>query len=399
VLTLTKSQKTADKLTDHWLKHESMHKPFLLGGGAGTGKTFFVAYKLEKWNLRPEDVLVMAYTGQAVFVLRMRSVNAFTIHSQLYELIEIIATDEDGNPKYRDGIPYTDLTFRLRESLPFKPKLIIVEEASFVNKKLAQEINSFGCPTLYVGDHIQLPPVTGELYFTEEKLDFSLEDVMRQALDSQLMQFITATRRREKINYDDYRRDVTVLRASDRLQTFLTFREVFKNADMIICATNKQRQAYVDLYREIFHKADSPFPVAGEKMICRKNKWNNLLNGFPLVNGSVGYSKYDVDEYDMKKGIYLMDFQPIYIKNDYYDNLQCDMDVLTQPFGNKNIPPWKNYNWFEHGSAISVHLSQGAQYPRPLYVPSRTSYGEYKYKIDYTAVSRAEKHLFIVIED
>ena len=399
---LTRSQKHAKIAINKWFKSSVKYKrPFKLGGAAGTGKTFLINHILEEWGIPYHKILVMAYTGQAVSVLRRRGVKAFTIHSQIKELHLIDKTDERGNVIHRDGIPYKMKTWKTIEELGYNYELILVDEASFVDISLAKDIESFGIPVLYIGDHEQLDPVAGRSSFTREQLDFELVDPMRQALDSPLLRYLTDIRLENKIIPSSYESDVYFIKGKGSMdRTMRRFHHLIKDSSITITATNKQRQIFTNEYRKHYYMTDNPIPVSGEKLISRRNRWNYKLGDYPLVNGTIGYSLYDIPlcDIDYRNKTFQMDFQPNYIKFDYYDNMTCDLDFLMQPFGDKEVPHYRNFNLMEHASAISTHLSQGAQFKSVLFIPSPTKHTEYEKKINYTAASRAEKELFILID-
>lgn len=399
---LTLSQRYADiDVTKWWKSGDRYIRPYRLGGAAGTGKTFFIYYIIEKLKIPWHKVLIMAYTGQAVSVLRRRGMRAFTIHSQIKELEFVDKVDDKGNIIHRNGIPYKEPRWTTVDEIVGEYELILVDEASFVNKKLAVDIESFGIPVMYVGDHEQLDPVMGESSFTRETLDFELLDQMRQAKDSSLLRYLTDVRLGNPIKPSSYRDGVFFISGKNKMPaTVRRYRKLIQDVDIILAASNKQRQLFTNAYREEYFKTDNPIPVAGERMICRRNRWNYKLGDYPLVNGTLGHVLYNIPmcDIDYKNRIFHMDFQPTYIKHDYFDNMVCDLDFLTQPFGDKDVPHYRNYNLMEYGSAISVHLSQGAQFKNVIYLPS-TYKGddEYRRKIDYTAGSRTEENLFILV--
>ena len=54
-------------------------------------------------------------------------------------------------------------------------------------------------------------------------------------------------------------------------------------------------------------------------------------------------------------------------------------------------------NKFEYGYAITAHLSQGSQCPRVLFIDGRFHDEETTRKLRYTAITRAQKTVHIVI--
>jgi exodeoxyribonuclease-5 len=150
--TLSQDQANALRRIGAWYRSKS--SPFLtLGGYAGTGKTTLIAYLRRALTDYDADVSVAfcAYTGKATRVLQeklreqkvmRRGDSVSTIHSLIY-------TTEDAP----GGVP----KWIRREKV--ERDLIIVDEASMVDKAIWDDLLSFGVPILAVGDHGQLPPV------------------------------------------------------------------------------------------------------------------------------------------------------------------------------------------------------------------------------------------------
>ena len=68
---LTRSQKEAYSIFYDWYTGSKRRKPILrIGGCAGVGKTFLIRYILQQLDLLDNECYVVAYTGQAVNVLR-----------------------------------------------------------------------------------------------------------------------------------------------------------------------------------------------------------------------------------------------------------------------------------------------------------------------------------------
>jgi ATP-dependent exoDNAse (exonuclease V) alpha subunit len=402
----TGDQSKAIFILDLWkMTWPELEKHYMkVGGAAGTGKTWLINYMLNKWGLNPNRVLIMAYTGQAVSVMRMRGIDAFTIHSVMFEVVEVPYI-RDGKPVMNRGIPVLVPQFRPVEEYLYEYDLIIVDEYSFVNTPLedliiskAYKRNGRKIPIIMTGDHLQLGPVVGESAFKEEDLDIVLNEPTRQALDSNLGKFLLNLRTTGRVKISsEYGSDVIFLPINNTLENFYKANEeMMILSSMVISATNKDRQEITNIYRrEQLHKED-PIPVHGERMICRKNRWNMKLEGIPLVNGTMGYNLYPIpmSDIDRKNKTFIMNFRPIFNEYDYYDNLLCDLDFLSQPFGNKEVPNYRgSFNLFEHAYSISTHLSQGAEYPSVMFLDKPHWDEDYSMRVRYTAASRAKQNL------
>ena len=402
---LTRSQKDAyDLFKDWYYTGNKKHKPILrIGGCSGVGKSFLIRFILQQMGLMDNEVYVVAYTGQAVNVLRQGGILAKTIHSTFFHSKEVPLLNDKGHPIIRSGIPLMTTKFTPIKKLPSTLKLIIVDEASFLPQSLEDIIRDYNVPILETGDPIQLPPVTGKQCFNMDNLDYFMTDIMRQARDSEIIDLATRIRNYEPVDISSYGREVQFIWQQDTMEgTFHRFRPFFKGADGIIASTNKRRQVYTDLDREYIIKTDSPYPRKGERMICRKNDWNLMLGPYPLTNGTQGICAYNISksEQDPVTGIYTMDFIPDFSKDTAFEGLVCDSKFLKAPFGNKDMNYYERLNpgkKFEYAHVISAHLSQGCSLDTVLFLDSFNRNTEYHMRLRYTAITRAKKKLYYAL--
>lgn len=176
---------------------------FRLFGYAGTGKTTCVPHIVKALGLDPDrDVLYGAYTGKAAHVLNTKGVPAETIHSLLYRVRErdrgYLQSLEDELAELTDGdAPQADVdrlvaaigeekarlrrpSFTLNPESPVRDvSLVVLDEVSMVDDRMAQDLMSFGTPLLVLGDPAQLPPVGGDGYFTAAAPDAMLTQIQR----------------------------------------------------------------------------------------------------------------------------------------------------------------------------------------------------------------------------
>ncbi len=401
---LTEDQKREYKrLTDWYFSKNKKKKPiWRLGGYAGVGKDHLIKFFIQQQNFMRNECYVVAYTGQAVNVMRQRGVYAKTIHSTFMHPMEVPLYNNKGEIIMRRGIPVTTMKFVPVKKLPDTVKLIICNEASFVSDETEKLMLRYNVPILEVGDPLQLPPVTGKQAFTMENLDGQMNQIMRQRKDSEIIQLATAIRYYNPIDTSSFNTDVRFLRAHKYPEdTFSAFRPFFKHADIILTATNKERDVYTTMYREQILGTKSPYPLKGEPLVCRRSDWSLTLEGYPLTNGTRGYAvhKVGMSEVDTKHNVYSLDFRPEFIQNDYFDNLQCDLNFLRFPFGEKedDVIKYNPGKKFEYAHAMSVHLSQGSSFENVLFCDKYIPNIEFGMRLRYTAVTRASKRLVYIL--
>lgn len=398
--TLTPSQKRGFECFDAWFTNKGFKKPgkqiLRIGGPAGTGKSFFIKFLIDYYHLTPDNCIVSAYTGRAVSVLQLNGIFSKTIHASFMHTISEQMRDANGELMFRGDIPIMTQRYVPMKTLRPGIKLIIIDESSFLPENLQKMIQKFGLPILETGDPIQLPPVAGRQCFHMNNLDCYFTDPMRQAKDSEILDLATRIREECKVDIHAYGNQVEILKQKPTVEdSFMTFLPHIWHSDCVITATNKQRQVVVDMYRRRLLHTDSPYPVRGDRLICRRNNWNLVLGDFPLTTGTLGTARSIVGRSDIfrNKKQYEVDFAPDFTSNDYYDGLVCDSDFLLQPFGNKQVDPFNNGNKLEYAQAITVHLAQGSQFPYVLYFDGYMDRGEYTMRLRYTAVTRAQQFL------
>src|SRR5574342_964575 len=193
-ITLSEDQDRAlNKIVDWWkyskvrIKDDSenikLAESFItLGGFAGTGKTTIMS-ELRK-AIDAKYVNFMALTGKATLNMRkklyasnvMKSQDeCTTIHKFMYSPI---IDEKTGQIK------------EWRKSPKRTPDLIIIDEASMVNREIWNDLVSIGVPILAIGDHGQLPPIQkGDPFNLMENPQIRLEKIHRQAEDSPIIRF------------------------------------------------------------------------------------------------------------------------------------------------------------------------------------------------------------------
>ena len=378
---------------ERWNK-SGMNQIFEISGAAGTGKTTIAKYLIDKFGLSLDEVLCVAYMGKAALQLSRSGLPAKTIHSACYDYIKILDKDENGNIQfYPSGKPKTKFTFVKKEKLPKHIKLILLDEAGMVPENMAKDLISFGIPIMALGDLNQLPPVFGKPYFLQYP-DVILNQIMRQAEGNPIIYLAHRILNYKELQYGVYGSSCVINKNDLNDYTFL-------HSDIILTGTNRLRWEINSLFREHLLPNIKPNKLnIGEKIICRKNNWNKSINDtIYLTNGLSGFVVYvDYEKFDGKK--LKIDFRPDFI-NKSFKNLTIDFEHLfSNPKDDKEFDPFNFVlNKFEFANAITVHLSQGSQWPSVLFLKEKMlsmTKETYK-KLLYTAITRAEQRITIAI--
>lgn len=361
---LTPEQAKAISEIKTWFKNRYTTfppRPFKLAGLAGTGKSTLVPYIIDDLGLDDSQVRYCAYTGKAALVLRKKGLPATTIHKLIYKPVEL---------------PDGKVIFVKNFQMDFGVKLILVDESSMVDKKLQEDLESYGIPVLYIGDHGQLPPVSSDIANIMLHPDYRLETIHRQAMDNPIIWIAHQARQGMKIKVGSYGNKVQKL-------THKNFRdEHMWKASQILCGKNATRNVINQKFRVQAGFHTSPYPLPEDKLICLKN---SSANG--LINGMIGACiNYDIDTH-------MLSFES---DEDLYYNLPV-VDCIF--LGSKPEKYIKEVEQFDFGYAITVHKSQGSQFEKVLLIEEQLAGGSDNHRRWlYTGITRAIDKLIIVSE-
>jgi len=386
MISLSPDQKKVLKDVILWFKKDRATIPFVtLGGYAGTGKTTLIAVLRKKLHVIQDELKVgfASYTGKAARMLRqkLKGQNVIypkdtvgTIHSLIYSPI---VNDEE-------------------EIVGWEPKkkiecdLIIIDEASMVDETIWRHLLAYGIPIIVVGDHGQLPPISGNFNLMQKPL-LKLDEIHRQAKKNPIISLSIQAREKGFIKCQAY--SDTVVKY-DRLQpdTQEQMNELlcgYDNDTLILCGYNKTR-IKLNLFIRNALGFESPYPVNGDRVIClRNNHKDHIFNGMLGVIQSIER----VNDAWYRAHILMDGEEKTYqglISATQFNNPQA----LNYTHQRKEIMMG---DLFDFGYALTVHKAQGSQAKRVILFEERfpkMTDDEWKRWL-YTAVTRAEEELYI----
>jgi exodeoxyribonuclease-5 len=386
---LNPQQNTATKEAKKWWDSHT-NQTFEISGPAGSGKTTIVYELIKNIGLKHDEVLFMAYVGKATMALALKGNFAKTIHSSIYNLVDVPKLDENGIPLQKNGRILTTATFAKKESLPKNIKLLVIDEGSMVDHRIAKDVLSYGLPVLVLGDLDQLPPVFGKSYFLQNP-DVILTQIMRQNENNPIIWLSQRAKKGLRIDYGKYG-DMCYVIPKDQIDDNL-----LKNSDIIICGKNETRQNINTYYRETIQGVKQKVPVYGDKIVCRQNNWKlSVDENIFLINGLIGYVEdIYLDTYNGKS--ICIDFRPEFMEDKVFHKIPIDFEYLFQSVTEKSGGRLSFWNKFQFARAITCHLSQGSQYGKVLVYRERIGSWDYQKKWDYTAFTRAIHGLVIAM--
>lgn len=388
---LTKKQEEGLKIAIK--RYNDREKYTVISGYAGSGKSTLVRFIIEAINIDEIKVCYVAYTGKAAEVLRKKgNKNVCTLHKLLY----------DHFPKPTGGF------FRKPKS-SIDYDIVIVDEVSMAPKTLMDLLFTHKCYVICLGDPFQLPPVDkNEDNHLLDHPHIFLDEIMRQAEDSEIIQLSMKIRHNESINVFDGN-NVKIL-SKDSLNTGMLLW-----ADQILVGTNATRISLNNQMRNLLGRGE--FPEDGDKVICLKNYWDDFsVDGDPLVNGTIGtlqnsfktfrkipkYIRSNYDKFDILQANFIVD-------NTLYENVEMDNKMILT---NQKCCDWQTAyklnkmksklgpivpKEFAYGYAITGHKAQGSEWDKVLVIEERFPFDKNEHaRWLYTAVTRASDKVVLI---
>jgi exodeoxyribonuclease-5 len=386
MLELSPDQKQALNMLLDFVKTSNPAKQFItLGGYAGTGKTTIISELRKRINTEHPKINVAfcAFTGKAVQVLKNKLVTnqallkkdeISTIHGLIYRTIE----DDRGavvgwERKELDGI---------------EADLIIVDEASMVDQKIWSDLLSYGKPIIAVGDHGQLPPISGNFNLMSSP-EHKLEKIHRQASENPIIQISILARENGKIPHQKWAKNIFKVPMSEGHEYYEDLFSSYNQDTLVLCNFNNTRlRLNQAIRRHLGFEGENP--QKNDRVICLRNNHEKQI-----FNGMQGYLKfikaknelaYDV-EVDMDGALRL--YYGLISKDQF--NSETTLNNINRSYKTQGL------DLFDFGYALTVHKSQGSQAKKVILFEERN-----KHQSDedfrrwlYTAVTRAEESLII----
>lgn len=372
----------------------ALDKGFLiLTGGPGTGKTTTLNAIIQILEIKGEEVFLAAPTGRAAKRMsELTGREAKTIHRMLQ-----VDWDEQDRP-----------IFIKNEKSPLDCDAVIVDELSMVDINVMEGLLAalpLGCRLILVGDTDQLPSVgagsvLSDLILSNKITTVKLEEIFRQARESLIVmnshsivngEMPVLNRVDSDCFFMDYYDETRLINTIvDLIHTRLPNRYDYQPTEdiQILCPGRKGSVGTENInkiVREMINPADKEKKQAeimgtlfreGDKVMHIKNNYNlpwskeDGTTGQGVFNGDIGI----ITEIDKAAGVVRVKIDD---KEAVYDFEQAGKEL-------------------EHAYAITVHKSQGNEFPAVI-MPVFKGTDKLKYRnLLYTGMTRAKEILILI---
>lgn len=371
----------------------------ILSGGPGTGKTTTINTIIRFFEMEGMDILLAAPTGRAA--KRMTEATGYEART-IHRLLEISGALEEGR----------NAQFERNENNPLEADVIIIDEMSMVDIHLFRALLSavsVGTRLIMVGDVDQLPSV-GPGQILRDLIEsrafpvVALKKIFRQAGESDIVVNAHKINRGEEIELSNKSRDFFFLERNDvnliYKHMILLIKEKLppyveaKPYDIQVLTPMRKGNLGVIVLNEILQKYLNPPSYdkkeysAGERLFREGDKVMQVKNNYQITWEIL--SKYGIPV-DKGMGIFNGDMGIVI-------NIDEPAQLLTVEFDEcRRVEyPFSQLDELELAYAITIHKSQGSEYPAvllPILAGPRMLFNR---NLLYTAVTRARKCVTIL---
>lgn len=377
----------------------------VITGGPGTGKTTIINVIINFFESLEQVTLLAAPTGRAAKrITESTGYKAQTIH----RLLNFMGAPSD------DGSEKQVLKFMKNEDNPLECDVVIVDEASMIDNNLLYSLLKAitpGTRLIFVGDTDQLPSVGAGnvLHDIIESKCFPvavLGKIFRQSEESAIVTNAHKIKKGEHVEISNKNKDFFFIprqgadSITEELRVLLTqnlpgYLGVSMNDIQVLTPMRKQAVGVEGLNRKLQSYINPPSPKKFEKehngVIFREgDKVMQIKNNYKLEwkvspNADSGFIM------DEGVGVFNGDMGIITSINDFDE-------IVTVTFDDGRIAEYdyKMLDELEHSFAITIHKSQGSEYPAVI-IPLLSGPPKLLNRnLIYTAVTRAKMMVVIV---
>ncbi len=379
------------------------HGFFILTGGPGTGKTTTIKAMIGLFEQEGYNIFLAAPTGRAA--KRMSEATGYEART-IHRMLEVVgrSDNEDGEASFAH--------FERNEQNPLECDVIIVDEMSMVDVSLMYALLKAIAPgtrLIIVGDVHQLPSVGAgnvlkDILSSDRFSAVTLEKIFRQAQESDIVVNAHKIHQGQHVVLDNKSKDFFFLKRDDAnviISVMLTLiQEKMPKyvgapmSDIQVLTPTRKGLIGVERLNNILQRYLNPAAKGkrewtNESRILREgDKVMQIKNNYQLeweIEGNYGITV------DKGLGVFNGDVGIIKEINDWAKTVTVIFDE------NKKVDyPFTGLDELELAYAITIHKSQGSEYPAVIIPMMEGPKMLMNRNILYTAITRAKKCVTLV---
>lgn len=384
---LNNKQKEAVLKSISWYYTKSHEQQlWLLLAGAGAGKTTTISYIVRALGISSSSVLFCSLTGKACVVNRLKGNMSQTIHKSFY------------NAKvYKNNVYFTK-----KPTIPSFIKLIVIDEFGMVGDSIIEDILSFGVPVIGIGDPGQIQPLFEKnTYIKEESADAYLTEVMRTNSKSGILDIASIYRNKQIPKIGCYG-DSNVFEYKEEIKPLVEYSK-------ILVWRNKTRKLINKMIRDDLNITEK-YPIKGEKVVFLANRYDKSIPYIGIdINIMNGLESIVLEDYKIVNDNQIqLKLRPYFMEDssEFFDVL-CNRRIFDSY--HEDTPELKlimqtdrelDYNsiFVDFAYATTINSSQGSEYSDVLVLDEVPKFRPEYFNLLYTAVTRAQKRVDVLLD-
>lgn len=391
---------TLDEMQRAAVSEGVRHGLMIITGGPGTGKTTTINAMIKYFEREGLDILLAAPTGRAA--KRMTETTGYEAQT-IHRLLEITGIPDDANPR---------INFERNEQNPLEADVVIIDEMSMVDIHLIHALLravTVGTRLILVGDVNQLPSV-GPGSVLKDIINagvytvVKLTKVFRQAVQSDIIVNAHKINAGERVVLDNKSRDFFFLKRQDPNVIISILIQLIQQKlppyvdatsyDIQVLTPMRKGNLGVERLNTILQEYLNPKSPSkrekeyGQGLFREGDKVMQIKNNYQ-IEWEIR-SKYGIPV-EKGTGVFNGDMGIVKEINTYAETVTVEFDESRQV-----EYAFKQLEELELAYAITIHKSQGSEYPAvviPLLTGPRMLMNR---NLLYTAVTRARKCVTIV---